>query len=49
MELSLLVPDVIEKMNYIAGSPAMVENIKMMLFSLDIQKEDIIVESFDGY
>jgi len=48
-KLERLVPDVANKMNYIAGSPSMVENLKNILLTLGTKKDDIKIDSFDGY
>jgi len=44
-----LIPDIIHKMNYVAGPPGMVNNISDMLLAIGVKKENIKTDSFTGY
>ncbi len=48
-KLLSLVPDINERMNYLAGPPSMVQNVEQMLHNLGVKPEDIKTDSFTGY
>ncbi len=48
-KLKELIPNISDYMNYVAGQPGMVVNTEKTLLELGIRREDIKLDSFEGY
>lgn len=48
-KLLQLIPDISDRMNYVAGPTAMVQRIKNILNSIGIGRNDIQIDDFEGY
>jgi len=48
-KLEKLVPDIIDRRNYIAGPPGMVNSAEEVLLTIGVKTADIKTDSFTGY
>lgn len=48
-KLQKYIPDISERINYVAGSPGMINNTNILLTSLAIKTTEIQIEEFEGY